>query len=72
MNSNIEVLIITHLRRAMTETQIETNQPKTITADQGFQPKTITADQGFLTFCLVYPLPKENSIVYPQCTITAF
>ena len=23
-------------------------------------------------FCLVYPLPKEKSIIYPQCTATAF
>ena len=23
-------------------------------------------------FCLVYLLPKEKSIIYPQCTATAF
>ena len=23
-------------------------------------------------FCLVYPLPKEKYIIYPQCTTTAF
>ena len=23
-------------------------------------------------FCLVYPFPKEKSIIYPQCTTTAF
>ena len=25
-----------------------------------------------ILFCLVYPLPKEKSIFYPQCTTTAF
>ena len=39
---------------------------------RGFSLLSLARPAVLNLFCLIYPLPKERSIIYPQCTTTAF